>query len=77
MFEIFGKNNCKYCDEAKAMLEERGLAYIYKNIEGSDYSYMDEFRQKYPTVRTVPQIESPDGEYIGGAAELREWLKKQ
>jgi thioredoxin reductase (NADPH) len=75
LFEIYGKYNCKYCDEAKAMLEERGFGYTYFNIEGDRRPYLEEFKNKYPDKKTVPQIESPDGEYIGGATELREWLK--
>lgn len=76
MFEIYGKNNCSFCDQAKAMLEERGLGYYYYNIEGEARSYLPEFKDKYPGVTTVPQISAPDGTYIGGAKELREWLKK-
>ena len=31
--EIFGKDNCPFCDKAKALAERQGHEYTYKNLE--------------------------------------------
>lgn len=82
MFEIFGRNSCSFCDQAKALLEANNIPYMYKNLEGSDISYLPEFKERFPTASTVPQITDLniiDGVstpiYVGGASELTEYLK--
>ena len=32
MYTIITRNNCKYCDKAKALLKDRGINYTTYNI---------------------------------------------
>ena len=69
MIEIYGKDNCAYCNMAKQLCESKGLDFVYKSLD-VDYK-QEEFFEKFPTARTFPQI-TMDGEAIGGFNELRE-----
>ena len=69
MIEIYGKDNCAYCNMAKQLCESKGLDFVYKSL-GVDYE-QDAFFEKFPTARTFPQI-TMDGEAIGGFMELRD-----
>jgi glutaredoxin 3 len=69
MIEIYGKENCGYCNMAKQLCDSKQLDYVYKNL-GEDYS-QDQFFAQFPTARTFPQIIF-NGEAIGGFNELRE-----
>jgi len=69
MIQIYGKEQCPYCDMAKALCEQKGMDYEYKQY-GIDFdrSYMTEI---FPGARTFPQI-IVDGRKIGGYTELKE-----
>ena len=67
MIEIYGKDNCPYCDKAKALCERIGEEYTYKLL-GEDFSRED-MMEIFPTARTFPQI-IVDGNKIGGYTEL-------
>lgn len=78
MFEVYGRNNCVWCDRAKALLDEKGLKYVYHNIE-EDSKALSEFKFIFRDAKTVPQIAT--GMYdsvnvIGGYEDLRTWLNK-
>ena len=73
MFEIYGTNDCVYCDMAKTLIEQCEKEYKFINVaESSDVSAA--FFKKFPNVRTVPQIMLSDGCHIGGYTELKKWL---
>jgi len=69
MIEIYGKDNCPYCDMAKNLCEQKGLDYEYKQL-GTDFD-RDEMLSTFPGARTFPQI-ILDGQKIGGYTELKE-----
>jgi glutaredoxin len=69
MIEIYGKDNCPYCDKAKALCERKGLDYQYKLLS-FDFT-REEMFEMFPTARTFPQIKV-DGNAIGGYTELEE-----
>jgi len=71
MIEIYGKDNCAYCNMAKQLCESKKLEFEYLSL-GDDYK-QEEFFEKFPTARTFPQI-TMDGKAIGGFNELRELL---
>jgi len=71
MIEIYGKDNCPYCDKAKALCERKGLDYQYKLLS-FDFT-REEMFEMFPTARTFPQIKV-DGNAIGGYTELEEIL---
>lgn len=70
--EIWSKDNCPYCDQAKQLLSLKGKEYIEKKI-GYGYTKED-LLVVVPTARSVPQI-IIDGTVIGGFKELQEYLK--
>lgn len=72
MIEIYGKHGCKWCDAATELLESKGIEYKkYTLLE--DIS-VEEFREKFPGVSTVPYI-IKDGNVIGGFQALKENLE--
>lgn len=70
MIEIYGKPQCPFCDRAKALCEQKGYEYTYKQL-GVDFG-REELLEKFPTARTFPQIIA-HGEYVGGFNELEIW----
>ena len=70
---IWSKYHCPYCDQAKALLKNRGIPFEEKKI-GDGYS-KEELLEAVPNARTVPQI-FLDDKLIGGFQELNEHLKK-
>ena len=69
---VWSKYQCPYCDQAKALLTQKGIAYEEKKI-GDGYTKED-LLEAVPTARTVPQI-FLDGKLIGGFTELKQTLK--
>lgn len=69
---IWSKYNCPYCDQAKALLTQRGIKYEERKI-GDGYS-KEELLEAVPNARTVPQI-FLDGNLIGGFTELKQHLQ--
>ena len=68
---VWSKYNCPYCDQAKALLKQKGIAFEEKKI-GDGYT-KEELLEAVPTARTLPQI-FLDGELVGGFTELRKKL---
>jgi glutaredoxin len=65
---VWSKYNCPYCDQAKALLKMKGIAFEEKKI-GDGYTKED-LLEAVPTARTVPQI-FLDEELVGGFNELK------
>jgi glutaredoxin len=70
---VWSKDNCAFCDQAKALLEQRNIAYEEKKI-GHGYTRED-LLEAVPTARTVPQI-FLDETLIGGFTELKQHFQK-
>jgi len=68
---IWSKYHCPYCDQAKALLEQKGIQFEEKKI-GDGYTKED-LLEAVPTARTVPQIFLGE-EYVGGFNELKQKL---
>lgn len=71
---IWSKYQCSYCDQAKALMNQKGILFEERKI-GDGYTKED-LLEAVPTARTVPQIFIND-EYIGGFTELREFLSNE
>jgi glutaredoxin 3 len=69
---VWSKYNCPYCDQAKALLTQKGIKYEERKI-GDGYS-KEELLEAVPNARTVPQI-FLDGNLIGGFTELKKHLQ--
>ena len=70
---IWSRDNCTFCDQAKALLEQRNIAYEEKKI-GHGYTRED-LLEAVPTARTVPQIFVYNN-HIGGFQELRKYIEE-
>ena len=73
MIEIYGTDNCVFCDKAKELSETYNKEYTYIDVTETEDTTAAFFK-KFPNVRTVPQIVW-EGKHIGGYTELSEWLK--
>jgi glutaredoxin 3 len=71
---VWSKETCPYCDQAKALLTQRGIAYEERRI-GEDYT-REQLLEAVPTARTVPQI-FLDNKHIGGFTELKKHFQGQ
>jgi glutaredoxin len=69
---VWSKYNCPYCDQAKALLKQKGIAFEEKKI-GDGYT-REELLEAVPSARTVPQI-FLDEELVGGFTELKKRLE--
>lgn len=67
--EIWGKEACPYCDQAKQLCEANQLPYTYKQL-GVDFTREEVF-EEFPEARTFPQIKV-NGVSIGGYKEFYE-----
>jgi len=65
---VWSKYNCIFCDQAKTLLELKGIPFEEKKI-GDGYT-KEELLESVPNARSVPQI-FLDDEYIGGFNELK------
>jgi glutaredoxin 3 len=68
---IWSKYHCPYCDQAKALLTQKGITFEERKI--GDGWTREELLEAIPTARTVPQI-ILEGELIGGFTELKKKL---
>lgn len=65
---VWSKYHCTFCDQAKALLESKGISYEERKI--GDGFTREELLEAVPTARTVPQI-FLDDIYVGGFPELK------
>lgn len=68
---LWSKYHCTYCDQAKALLKQKGIPFEERKI--GDGWTKEELLESLPSARTVPQI-IINGENIGGYNELRKHL---
>ena len=76
MFNIYGKNGCSSCVQAKQLLDNIQLNYQYL-LFGKDYD-MDKFMSFGVPHKSFPLITQViDGEesYVGGLEQLKQLLK--
>lgn len=76
MITIYGKENCTFCDQAKALCDMRGLSFNYFQLD-KDFNkpdFIDYMQKNYQILpRSMPQIVD-EGGYIGGFTELKNKL---
>ena len=65
---VWSKDQCPYCDQAKALLKSRNIEFEERNIM-HDWT-REQLLEAVPNARTVPQI-FLDDELVGGFTELR------
>jgi glutaredoxin 3 len=69
---VWSKYHCPYCDQAKALLSQKGFIIEERKI-GDGYTKED-LLEAVPTARTVPQV-FIDEQLIGGFTELKQYLQ--
>ena len=69
---IYSKNNCVYCNKAKALVKNLGLEYEEKKLEEFDspQAMLEDIGKQ---VRTMPQIKIDD-KLVGGYNQLIEYF---
>ena len=72
---VWSKTPCPYCDQAKALLKQRGIEYEERNITEGTWT-REQLLEAVPNARTVPQIFLGE-QLIGGFNELRQHLQNQ
>lgn len=70
---VWSKYNCPFCEQAKALLKQKGITYEEKKI--GDGFTKEDLLESVPNARTVPQI-FLDEKLIGGFTELRKYLEE-
>jgi glutaredoxin len=73
MYVIISRDQCNFCDSAKALLKGKGLPYIEYNIQSPSSKWLL-YLLKRSSITTVPQIFNTKGTDIGGYTQLKEWL---
>ena len=74
MYTIITRNQCSFCDTAKALLKGAGISYVEYNTDTDSSIFIRQLMEDSNNYRTFPQIFSSDGTRIGGYHELREFL---
>ena len=69
---VWSKYHCTFCDQAKALLTQKGIPFEEKKI-GDGYT-KEELLEAVPNARAVPQI-FLDDQLIGGFTELKQHLE--
>ena len=69
MYTMITRNDCKYCDKAKALLKSKNIDFITYNVEEGSSKWVLSL-MKEANIKTVPQIFSTDGSLIGGYRDL-------
>jgi len=76
MWVVVSRDQCNFCDTAKALLKGQGLPYTEYNVQSPSSKWvLTLIKQAGHT--TVPQIFDPNGNHIGGYTELRDLLVNQ
>ena len=70
---VWSKHHCPFCDQAKALLTQKGIEFEEKKI-GEGYT-KEQLLDAVPNARTVPQI-FIDDKLIGGFTELKAHFQK-
>lgn len=73
MYVIITRDQCNFCDDAKALMKGKGIQYVEYNIQ-SDSSRWLLSLLKRSSITTVPQVFNDKGTHIGGYTDLKEYL---
>ncbi len=71
---VWSKYQCPYCDQAKALLTQKGIQFEERKI--GDGWTKEDLLEAVPTARSVPQIFLGE-ELIGGFTELKKKLTEE
>ena len=72
MNEVWSTDTCPFCVKAKELLDNYGFKYIEYNVNENK----EQFKEKFPNAKTVPQIIF-NNEHVGGYTDLVETFENQ
>lgn len=73
MYTVLTRDQCTFCDSAKALLKGCGIPFTQYNVQSPSSKWLLTL-VKQAGHTTVPQIFSSDGTHVGGYTELQELL---
>lgn len=73
MYVIITRDQCNFCDIAKAMMKGSNIHYLEYNVQALSNRWILTLLKK-AGYTTVPQIWDSQGNHIGGYTELKETL---
>jgi glutaredoxin len=73
MFVVVTRDQCNFCDSAKALLKGANIQYTEYNIQTQSSKWILDLIKK-AGYTTVPQIWDRSGNHIGGYSELKQLL---
>jgi glutaredoxin len=73
MIEIYGKSNCGWCKKAVALADQYMLQYRYHNCDDSSHALL--LKERFPEVKTVPQIWWND-KHLGGYQQFAKEIEE-
>jgi len=73
MIYIWGKSACPSCTKAKALCEQRGYQFEYREL-GKDFD-REEVLTEFPEARTFPQI-VVNGLKVGGYEQFTKYIEE-
>jgi len=71
---VWSKDNCPNCDQAKALLTIKGIAFEERKI-GSEWT-REALLEAVPTAKSVPQVFLNE-KHVGGFIELKKYLEQE
>jgi ribonucleoside-diphosphate reductase beta chain len=71
-FTVYSKPGCPQCDQAKALLTNKGRQFTSKMLD-VDFT-REQYSEMFPSARTFPQLVDPEGNKIGGLQDLHKYL---
>ena len=74
MYTVITRDQCNFCDVAKAMLKAKGFPYVEYNVQSASSKWILTLLKK-TDLTTVPQIFDAKGNLIGGCTDLKEKLE--
>lgn len=72
LVEIYGMDNCTFCEKAKELANKYELPMEYKELD-VDFNYQD-FLRLFPDSVSFPQIVIND-DHIGGYSDFKEVME--
>lgn len=80
MITVYTKPACPQCDQAKALLQSKGVEFKVVHLdvgqarqEGAEYISREDLLKKIPTARMMPQVMDGDV-HVGSLGELKQRL---
>ena len=76
MWVVITRDQCNFCDTAKALLKGKGYSYTEYNVQSPSSKWLLSLL-KQADIKTVPQVFNPEGKYVGGYTELKTLILDQ